>query len=259
MQDKGFYELLDVGRFRASEHTVGPWSSQAQHLGPVSALLVRELERCQPRPDTAIRRVTIDVLGPVPVDELAVRAEVIRPGRSVELLSAELSAGGRVAATARAWRMVRGDSSAVEGGHSAPLSDPDQWPTMPIPDGWTGGFANALEWRIADPAMVASGHAQTWARQSIPLVAGEETTALQRLFAVTDCASGISSPLSFNEWSFANTDLTVHLHREPAGEWIGLDARMTIGADAAGIASSVVHDTSGPVGRSAQSLLITPR
>ena len=63
-----FYEQLDEGRFRATPHTAGPWSDKAQHLGPVSALLARELERCQPREDAVIRRVSVDALGPVPVD-----------------------------------------------------------------------------------------------------------------------------------------------------------------------------------------------
>jgi hypothetical protein len=58
---------------------------------------------------------------------------------------------------------------------------------------------------------------------------------------------------------FINTDLTVHLHREPAGEWIGMDAGTTIGPDGAGTATSVLHDGSGPVGRGEQALLITSR
>jgi hypothetical protein len=130
---------------------------------------------------------------------------------------------------------------------------------MPIPDGWSGGFGHALDWRIEDPSALGTGQTAVWSRPAHPLVCGEVMTALQRLFAVTDCASGVSSPLSFREWSFANTDLTVHLNREPEGEWIGLEAQMSLGADGAGIAHSVVHDVSGPVGRSAQTLLIAPR
>ena len=110
-QEAAFYEALGGGGFLATGATAGPWSDRAQHLGPVSALLVRALEACEPVPGTAIRRVSVDVLGPVPLGELEVRAEVLRPGRSVQLIAAELAAGGRVRATARAWRMVRGDSA----------------------------------------------------------------------------------------------------------------------------------------------------
>lgn len=254
-----FYERLGDERYRATEHTVGPWSDKAQHLGPVSALLVRSLERCEQKETTAIRRVTVDVLGPVPVDEVEVHTEVLRPGRSVELVAAELSAGGRVAATARAWRMVRADTTTIAADDAERLARPDAWAPMPIPDGWTGGYAEALEWRIADETMPGTGHVQVWARPKMPLLADEETTALQRLFAVADCSSGISSRLDFREWAFANTDLTVHLHREPVGEWIGLDARTALGPDGAGLAHSALHDVTGPVGRSTQSLLLARR
>ncbi|RCW40454.1 thioesterase superfamily protein [Halopolyspora algeriensis] len=254
-----FYESLGEGRYHATEHTVGPWSDKAQHLGPVSALLVRELERFRPRQDMAIRRVGVDVLGPVPVGELDIHTEMTRPGRSVELVSATLSAEGRPAATARAWRMVRGDTTSIAAEDTEPFDSPESWAPMPTPDGWTGGYASALEWRIADESMLGTGHARVWARPKMPLLGGEEPTALQRLFAVADCSSGVSSRLRFREWTFANTDLTVHLSREPRGEWIGLDARMDSGPDGAGLAHSTLHDTAGPVGRSAQSLLLAPR
>ncbi|MCX2732814.1 thioesterase family protein [Saccharopolyspora sp. NFXS83] len=255
-EQAAFYEDLGDGRFRATGHTAGPWSDKAQHLGPVSALLVRELERREPVEGTAIRRVGIDVLGPVPVDELTVRGEVLRPGRSVQLISAELAAGGRVCATARAWRMVRGDSSPVSGGQREPLGDPESWPAVPGIEDWDRGYSAAMEWR-AGPS--TTGHAQMWARQRIPLVASEQPSPLQRLFAVVDSSSGVSRRASMSEWSFANTDLTVHLHREPAGEWIGVDAETTIGPDGSGTAASIVHDEHGSVARSAQALLVTPR
>lgn len=252
-----FYEQLDETRYRATEHTAGPWSDKAQHLGPVSALLARELERCRPRQETLIRRVTIDVLGPVPVDELEVSSEVVRPGRSVELVSAQLSAAGRVAATARAWRMVHASNESVAGGDAAPLDDPTTWSELPVLEGWNSGYAAALDWRMAEG--FEPGRAQVWARPRIPLVEGEEPTALQRLFTVADSASGVSSRLSLREWMFINTDLTVHLHRQPAGEWVGMDAETVIGPDGAGAATSVLHDSTGAVGRSAQSLLVTAR
>ena len=99
-----FYEPLDEDRFAATGHTTGPWGDDSQHLGPPSALLVRALERCAPRPEAVLSRVVFEVLGPVPVAELTVTASVERPGRSVELLTAELAherppgaAGPRVA------------------------------------------------------------------------------------------------------------------------------------------------------------------
>ncbi|WP_017975850.1 thioesterase family protein [Actinopolyspora halophila] len=255
--DEVFYEPLGQGRYRATEHTVGPWSDKAQHLGPVAALLVREIEHHAPDAERGIRRVAVDVLGPVPVDEVTVRTETLRPGRSVELVSAEISAGDRVAATARAWRMRRSDTTDVAADHAPRPNAPESCGPMPLPAGWSGGYAKALDWRMDTLAREDTGGVAIWGRQQMPLIAGEEPSPLQRLFAVADCASGVSSTLPFERWAFANTDLTVHLTREPVGEWIGLDARMALGADGAGLTQTVLHDTAGPVGRCAQALLPT--
>jgi len=51
----------------------------------------------------------------------------------------------------------------------------------------------------------------------------------------------------------------VHLFREPAGEWICLDAQSNIAAGGAGLATCVLSDLDGPVGVGAQALLVVPR
>src|SRR5262245_26529890 len=101
--DDAFYKQLDDARFESTEHPAGPWGPGMQHLGPPAALLMRAIERCPGGEDRMIARLTVEILGPVPVGELTVRAQLERPGRSVEMLSAELVADGRPAAVARAW------------------------------------------------------------------------------------------------------------------------------------------------------------
>ncbi|PRW65431.1 thioesterase family protein [Actinopolyspora mortivallis] len=253
--EEAFYEPLGRGRYRATEHTVGPWSDKAQHLGPVAALLVRGVEQHTAESGRGIRRVTVDVLGPVPVDEVEIRCEVSRPGRSVELVTTEISAGGRVAALARAWLMRRADTTEVASDEARRLPAPESCGPMPLPAGWSGGYARALDWRNANTSEPGPGGAAVWGRPRLPLVAGERPSPLQRLFAVADCSSGVSSPLPFEQWAFANTDLTVHLSRDPMGEWVGLDAQTAIGPDGAGLTHSTLHDATGPVGRSAQALM----
>jgi len=254
-----FYEPLGDGRFQSTVHTAGPWSSSTQHLGPPSALMVRALEQLPSAAPMMIARVTVEILGPVPVAEVSVTAAVDRPGRSVELLSASLSAGGRVAARARAWRIVRSDTRAEAADADGPLAVPSSGVEMVRPEGWGAGYLDVMEWRALSGSLGTPGPATVWARQGVPLVGDEKPTGLQRLMVVADSGNGVSNRLDPRKWLFINADLSVHVYREPVGEWIALDAVTAIGPDGVGSAFSVLHDLSGAVGRGAQALLIRPQ
>lgn len=254
-----FYEPLGDGRFASTVHSAGPWSAQSQHMGPPSALLVRALEQLPSAAPMQLARFTVEILGPVPVAEISVTAAVERPGRAVEMLGAELSAGGRPVARARAWRHARSDTSAVAVDAESPLAPPQQGEPMHRPENWGSGYLDAMEWRALSGHLGKPGPATVWARQTVALVSGEEPTGLQRLFVVADSGNGVSSRMDPTGWLFINSELTVHLYREPAGEWIALDATSAIGPTGIGTAFSVLHDLDGPVGRGAQALLIRPQ
>ncbi|WP_028929905.1 thioesterase family protein [Pseudonocardia asaccharolytica] len=262
-----FYKPLDDpegARFFATFSTTGPWFADVQHLGPPSALLIRALERCaRGRPDGAamtLTRITVEVLGPVPAGEVEVRAGVERPGRTIELLAAEMTAGGRAVLRARAWRLAVSDTTAVAVGQAEPLPGPEQATARPErPDGWLPGFLDAMEWRWLRGWLGTQGPGRAWMRQRVPLVDGEEPSALQRLAVVADSANGVAAPLDVRQWLFVNTELTLHLHRSPTGEWIGVDAATVVGPNGAGTVSALLFDEAGHTGRAAQSLTIRPR
>ena len=258
--DDSFYVPLDAdgSRWRATVHTTGPWDAAFQHGGPPSALLGRALERCERREDTVVARVTVELLGPVPVAELGLRVRVVRPGRSVELVEAALSAAGRDVARASAWRVLRTAAAAVAPRHPGPPPLPAG--TAPLERGaWVDGYLSAVEWRTVRGRFVEPGPGTAWTRLRHPLVAGEEPSPLQRVLAVADSGNGLSSELDLSRWHFINPELTVHLHREAVGEWICLDASTAISPGGAGLATSVLSDAQGPVGVGAQALLVAPR
>jgi hypothetical protein len=263
--DDAFYLPTDKpGVFVATAATVGPWTPQHQHAGPPSALLTREIERLPSSIDGPhqLTRLTVDILGAVPTGEVAVSATVARPGRAVELVEATLDAGGRTALRVRAWRI-----------RTTTLTLPDLPDTLSPPPALPpalmgasdpaeparGGYLAAIEWRYVSGQLWEPGPAQAWTRLRIPLVAGEEPTPTQRLAAVADSGNGLSSLLSPDQWWFINTDLTVHLHRVPVGEWIFMDARSTLDPSGVGLAETELYDERGRVGRGAQSLLVGPR
>jgi acyl-coenzyme A thioesterase PaaI-like protein len=250
-------------RWLATEATQGPWSSELQHGGPPSALLVRASERAAMRhtgrDDLQALRVVVDFLGAVPVGPVEVHAEVVRAGRSAVLVDAELAAAGRTALRSRTWLVRRTQEASAP---TTPRPGPDDAP--PGPDGladdtsWDFGYARHLRWRPLTGGYHRPGPAGVWVNPRVPLVPGEPLTGLQRVVTVADSASGISAELPFDGWSFPNIDLTVHLSRPPDGQWLLLDARTQLSAGGNGLAEAVLHDRHGPVGRSAQTLVVTP-
>lgn len=254
-----FYLPLSGGRFTPTVHTSGPWTLDAQHFGPPSALLVRALEAVPGDRAAMLARITVEILGPAPLTELTVHTRVERPGRSIELLSAELHADGRAVARASAWRIATSDSGAIAAGAAPALPAVAQAGPATWPEGWGGGYLEAMEWRSVHGSLNESGPATVWVRQRLPLVDGEEPSGLQRLLTVADSGNGASNRLDPRHWWFINSELTVHVHRAPRGEWIGLDADTVVGPDGVGTATSTLHDTSGQVGNGAQALLVRRR
>jgi len=263
---------VDHELFLATPHVGSPWSPDShQHGGPVSALLARAMDRCRPRPGTRLARVTVDLLGAVPLGPVRVSARVERPGRRVELLSAVMEAPApdgrwRPVAQAGAWRMATQDTA--EASHRAdpslplPPADGDGRPdTSGLPESWLqGGFVSALEWRTGGGLVHRRGvPTVAWMRMTRPLVAGEAATPLERAVAIADVANGVGARLDPHHWTFLNTDLTVQLFEPPQGEWFGLQAETSVGPDGVGMGSAVLHQESGTLGRLTQSLLVERR
>jgi hypothetical protein len=249
-----FFVRLGDGRFRATRDTAGPWDARHQHAGPPAALLAGALEACSPREEMVLARVTLEILGPIPIAEVEVEVGVERPGRSVELLAGELRVEGAPVVKARAWRVLR-----------APVAIPPVHVPPPLPEAAQEappsfgefGYARSIEFRWAEGGWLEAGPAKVWTRLRVPLVEGEEPTPVQRVMAVADSGNGVSAALDWAEHLFINPELTVHFLRAPEGEWVCLEARTEVAA--AGLATSVLSDPSGPVARGAQSLLVATR
>ena len=264
-----YYELLDpvdpLGeRFRATDMVRSTWSSHIQHGGPVSALLVRAMERCEQRPDTRLTRVVVDLLGGVPADgDLWVSATLDRGGKQIELVSAVLLGQGpdgtpRPVARASGWRFQTLDTAALETASVAPLPPREDGRNRNLADKFEPNYVHSTEWLwLTDP--MAAGPGESWIRLLVDLVKGEAMTPMQRLFSIADCANGIGSRIDITRFTFLNTDLAVHVHRVPVGEWVGIRSETRYGPD--GIATTVgtLFDDDGAVGVIQQAVLVRPR
>jgi Acyl-CoA thioesterase C-terminal domain/Acyl-CoA thioesterase N-terminal domain len=259
---EAFYLPRGEGRYLATELTRGPWDPGAQHAGPPSALLARELERLPEAEDFQLGRVTFEILGPVAIGPALLSSRVLRPGRRVQLVEAELSDGERALMRATAWRLRRDEVDLPE---RATL----RTPPPPLPEEGNGaeyfptaqehGYHTAMEVRFLSGGFMEEGPATAWLRMRQPLLAGEEPSPLQRLLVVADVGNGISSPVDYREFLFLNVELTVHIEQLPAGEWIGVDAITFPRPSGVGVTESVLFDRGGRVGRAAQTLLVSAR
>jgi hypothetical protein len=256
-----FYEP-DGERIVATELTRGPWDAGAQHAGPPSALLGRAIEGLPGGEGFQVGRVTFEILRSVPIAPLRVSAEILRPGKKVQMFGAELSVEGEVLMRARGWRLR---TAALDVPPEAVSSPPP--PAFPeqeedlafFPTGHELGYHSAMELRFASGGFLEPGPAAAWLRMRDPLIAGEEPTPLQRTLIAADVGNGISATLDFRKFVFINVDLTVQLERLPVGEWICVDAVTLPQPNGIGVAESVLSDRRGRIGRALQTLLIDER
>lgn len=257
MSDAVFH--LDGDRAVPTVLARGPWSPDAQHGGAPAALLARALERADPGPAHFVTRLTVELLRPVPLAPLTVQTRTIRPGKKVQWLEGTLSADGHDVVRATALRVRTDDTLALPVPDPAPLSIPpvaDSVPyTIQFPQADVG-FWKAMELRTAAGSFADVGEATLWFRLAVPVVAGEEPTPLQRVAAAADFGNGVSTALERGRYLFINPDLTIYLHRHPVGEWVALEARTHAEAHGVGVAESALHDATGSIGRSLQSLLV---
>jgi hypothetical protein len=255
-----FYLPDGDGRFVSTERTIGPWGPEAQHGGPPSALLGREIEKVGDRDDLQVASITFDILKPVPIAPLSVAARVVRPGRNVELVDASMTADDTEVMRARAWRIRTESVDIPEVTRIPPPPGPDSEATAGDFDfGSDVNYLTSMETRFISGAFLEPGPAIAWFRPLYPLVEGEDISPLCRVLIAIDSASGISAQLDWRDWLFVNPDLTVYLHRLPEGSWVGMDAITYPERHGVGMTTAAIHDTSGSIGRSLQSLFIAPR
>ncbi|MGO9248944.1 MAG: thioesterase family protein [Solirubrobacteraceae bacterium] len=291
---QGIFTPSADGRYEPTEHARGPWDPRALHGGAPAALIARAFERTTPGAELPIARLSFEFLRPIPFAELEVTTEIVRAGRRVQELTAELRTAPGVGAGGDAnggggradddKRTREGELIGRAGAlriQAVPegLPDPDDRrqrpgpePVQPLPGPEQGQIVRfalndteasslattgmEMSW-LTDPWALGPG--RVWMRMREPLVPGEQTSPLARLAATADFGNGISAELRFDSYLFINADLTIHLWRAPRGEWIGLDAKTVLMDGGTGTAESVLHDERGPVGRAFQTLVVQPR
>ena len=260
MTDPVLFERVDAHEFVASDATRGPWFPNAQHGSPPAALFAHELHRLElPVPMNAAR-ITIELLRPVPVAKLSLHAELVRPGKRVAYAEAVMRDGDTEVAKAAAWFIAAGTTDIWQANPTLPAPDMENVRTRPNDVFTTSGFhSEGMQFIPVVGAFEEPGPATFWLRLIAQVVAGEPIHPVSRVMAAADFGNGVGAILDQRQWFYVNTDATVYLSRPPDGEWIALEAETIAGPSGAAIAEARLHDASGALGRSVQTLMVAPR
>jgi hypothetical protein len=242
------------------------WYEEGQHGGAFSALVVGHIERHVPTlSEMEVNRATVEIFRVIPLVDLRIETQIVREGKRIQNVDAQVYDPDDTLLSVASVQRLRIDD--------LPLPEDAAPPTLDLPgpdeigdsvgDAWGVGTAgkvmfhrHAMEIREIFGGFEVKGPGAVWMRLRKPIVAGEETTPLQRAVATADFCNGISRGLDYDQWVFMNPDLTVHTSRYPEGEWVALSAESAYENLGRGIATGTLWDTKGLIGRSTQSLYI---
>ena len=250
----------DAERFVPTTHARGPWHPDHCHAGPPTGLLARAAERLVP--GKRLTRLTVSLIRPIPHAGFSVRAEPVREGRTVALVAARIEGDdGRVAATAEALLMTRQGAREVPT-HADSLGSPEEaasggFPIAETLHGLPAFNGRGVETRYPAGQGREPGPTGAWLR-TVPLLPHETPSPFQRVCPLADCGNAFGRNAEPGHTSFANADLTVLLHRDPVGEWLGTRAVGYWEPDGIGMADALLFDREGAVGRALQTLLLLP-
>ena len=247
--------------FDSTDGTRSNWDPEIQHGSPPLALMTKLIEERAAGSGLRIGRMTLDILGAIPVARVRVRTWVQRPGARISLIAAEMSAhrpdgAERAVARVTAWLLATSDTADAATDRYPALTEGE---AVAVPHDWVGakGYLETVSWR-RQPDTGETGNV-VWLSPLVPLVDSEPTTDLQRLAMVVDSANGAGAALDPEQFIFMNTDTSVHLHRLPAGNDFALRSRGSIGPDGIGVTTADLFDRQGFIGTSAQTLLVQRR
>ena len=259
-EPQAYYLPRGNRRYEPTRATESPWDRTAQHGGPSAALLAHVIDQTVEGP-LRIGRISVDMLGPIPLREAVVEVSVVKPGRRVLLTEARMIVDGQVAVTARAWHIAAGDHPPITSEERiVPPAVPPRPPTQSFYPGlgdW--GYGRSIEWRFTRGGFDSLGAADVWARVRLPLVAGVALTGQDRALILADSANGLSLSLPLEQWFSIPPTMTATLLRPPAGEWVHMACRTHLTDDGVGLAHADLFDTRGFIGEVTQPLLVQKR
>ncbi len=244
--------------FRPTSHTRGPWHEEQCHAGPPTALIARSIE--QLNADQKLVRLTVNLIRPIPFEGFSITAEITRQGRIVTTSAANLiDKHNKVCATAVALQMTPQPAQPLPtqhvdyGQHAAAATG--KFPIQKTMHDKPSFKGDGVTVKYPTGHSHEPGPTIAWMK-TVPLLADETPSAFQRICPLADCGNAFGRNAEPWDVNFMNPDLTILLHRDPVGEWLGTNATGFWEDNGIGMSDAQLFDESGSVGRALQTLLL---
>lgn len=249
-----YFEPADGG-FVPTQAAIGPWNPNDLSGVALGGLLAHVIDREVGDAAMTVARLTIDILGTAPRKPLEPRIRVVREGKRIRILEAELLVAERVVARGTAMLVRQRETIAYETPLPHPL--PEDVPVS-RPSG-NPVLREVIERRIVHGDYRTPGLGAMWVKFDIEMAAGTPMSPLVRAAMLGDMGSAIGSSFPVRDWTFPNLDISIHFNRAPRGEWVLLESLTEGAGNGLAIVSSTFMDRDGVYARGHQTLFLEPR
>lgn len=249
-------EGVQIAHYKPTKNAQGAWNENEQHMAPATGVICAELEKFQPRENMQIARISLDILGMIHLEEIKITTQIIRPGRTIELIESKMETKGRVCISARTWRLSVQNTKEISGLEDKKLKFYKDLKTWDGITTWDGGYIKSIS-KNSRKIAFEHGKGQVWLTNDLEMVEGQKTSSFVKLMGMVDTMNGVAvrqdTPF---EYMFPNVDLQIHLYRLPKGNRLGLDVQQQYGETGVGLTSAILHDETGPFGHAEQILTV---
>ena len=243
----------DGDTFLPTSASVGPWDAKSLHGRVVVGLLGAEIERLHGSADYIPARLTVDMYRLPDLSPIAVTTRLVRDGKRIKVVEAELFSNGLSMARASSQLLLRTQNA------PGTVWTPPNW-NVPAPrdieppNDSRSSLRGMWAVRPITGAMGAVGPRQIWISEVRDLIDGRDLTPFTRVAVTADYASPFANA-GDQGLGYINTDVTLYLHRLPVTEWIGFEVINHHATDGVAIGECVLYDEQGPIGTSSVAAL----
>jgi hypothetical protein len=224
----------------------GPWNPNSLHGRVIAGLLGAEIERLHGDPAFIPARLTVDMYRLPDLSPVEVTTRVVRAGNRIRVIDAEFISGG-VSAGRATCQLLKRTENPTGNVWAPPTWDVPGPQDIAPPDPSTRPMGGMWAMRRIAGDFGTVGQKRVWMSEVRELVAGRALTPFVRVAVSADFASP-AAHAGDNGLEFINSDVTVYLHREPVGAWIGYEVVNHGATDGVAIGECFLYDEQGPIG-----------